>query len=285
MELADPPNMLKKQEASTANGISIIGPALKSKIDESHQNKLTEIQEVPHFEPDEQMDPFRHWAMKKPQLYTGFIYVAYRTNDEEATFYKTNFKALNSTMFMDDVSSDELVKILARILHPLMFRRDFWGDNAKKSKSQQGATTACAAIPGYGSGKENIGTTYVIPSAKIQRDQNLATRCLYALSSGRVLTREQQKKIEQFSRINLERKAYACARFLTRELVGPKMMSSTARKNLLEKFHKSTSSIAVHGPIDEWTKKDDIATVDLDEAFPTYLFVILLLSAVFMIGD
>jgi hypothetical protein len=43
------------------------------------------IQEVPHFEPDEQMDPFRHWAIKKPEIYTGFMYVAYRFSNHEVS--------------------------------------------------------------------------------------------------------------------------------------------------------------------------------------------------------
>ena len=46
---------------------------------------VREVQEVQHFEPDEQMDPFRHWSMKKPKLYTGFLYVAYRFSDEQVS--------------------------------------------------------------------------------------------------------------------------------------------------------------------------------------------------------
>lgn len=283
MELADAPTMLNNKTC-TDNGTAHTEPSRKATIDRTDHDKVTEIQEVSHFEPDEQMDPFRHWAMKKPQLYTGFIYVAYRMNDEEATFYKTNFKALNSTVFMDDASSDELVKIFARILHPLMFRRDFGDVNAKQHKSRPGDSTSVATT-GYGYDKENIGTTYVIPPAKTQREQYLAMRCLYALSSGRVLTRQQQKEIEQFRQIDLERKAHACARFLTRELDCPYKKSSPVRKSLMEKFQKSSSSIAVHCSIDAFGCKDDIATADSDEAFQTCVLVVLLLSAVFMIGD
>jgi hypothetical protein len=278
MELVDPPNMLQKK---TIAKVTHTGSSRERKIDGTYQNKVIEIQEVSHFEPDEQMDPFRHWAMKKPQLYTGFLYVAYRMNDDEATFYKTNFKALNSTVFMDDSSSDELVKIFARILHPLMFRRNFLGVNAKHSRP---GATDCAVATGNGCDKENIHTTYVIPPAKTQRDQYLAMRCLYTLSSGRVLTRQEQKEIEQFSHIDLERKAHACARFLARELICTYKKSSTVRKNLLDKFHKSSSS-AVNCPVDAFEKKDDTATADSDDAFPTCVLVILLVSAVFMIAD
>ena len=54
------------------------------------------IQEVLHFEPDEQMDPFRHWAIKKPELYTGFMYVAYRFSDDEVSV--SNLVILASTI-------------------------------------------------------------------------------------------------------------------------------------------------------------------------------------------
>ncbi|MGK3746991.1 MAG: hypothetical protein ACI90V_013854 [Bacillariaceae sp.] len=57
---------------------------------------IREIQEVSHFEPDEQMDPFRHWAIKKPELYTGLVYVAYRFSDDEVSV--SNMIILASTI-------------------------------------------------------------------------------------------------------------------------------------------------------------------------------------------
>ena len=64
---------------STSSSLNVPKPELSLDI------SIREVQEVQHFEPDEQMDPFRHWAIKKPKLYTGFVYVAYRFSDEEVS--------------------------------------------------------------------------------------------------------------------------------------------------------------------------------------------------------
>jgi hypothetical protein len=82
---------------------------------------------------------------------------------------------------MDDNSSDEMVKIFARILHPLLFRRDF-------SSSMKEGTSLSA--------KQSSGS-YIIPPAisNLQNRQYLAMRCMYALSSGCVLTRKEQEEI------------------------------------------------------------------------------------------
>lgn len=271
MELAGPANMVQ-----TTAKVSIARSSTITSIEGTDENKLMEIQEVSHFEPDEQMDPFRHWAMKKPQLYTGFIYVSYRMKEDEAAFYKTNFKALNSTVFMDDSSSDELVKIFARILHPLLFRKDFLDTNAEHHR--HGSITTAR----YDCEKENFPTAYVVPPPKTQRDQFLAMRCLYALCAGRVLSRQQQKEIEEGHHSYLERKAYACARFLARELIRTHKKSSTAREsgreNLLGKFHKSSSAELA-------SAVDEDSTLASDDFFPTYVLVFLLLSAVLMMSD
>jgi hypothetical protein len=67
------------------------------KAEKMHPLKnIREIQEVSHFEPDEQMDPFRHWAIKKPELYTGLVYVAYRFSDDEVSV--SNMIILASTI-------------------------------------------------------------------------------------------------------------------------------------------------------------------------------------------
>jgi hypothetical protein len=265
---------------TTAKATDTIMRPRKTSMDGAHQDSVIEIQEVTHFEPDEQMDPFRHWAVKKPQLYTGFIYVSYRVKDDEATFYKANFKALNSTVFMDDSSSDELVKIFARILHPLMFRKNFMGGNVKYSRPR----TTASATKKSDFDKANILTSmYVIPCAKIQRDQYLAVRCLYALSSGRFLTREQRKEIGEGDHVNLERKARACAKFLSRELMRTYEKASTARKNLMEKFHNSSSSTAeLSFPIG---RNDDGSIAESDDSFPTIVLFFFILSAVLMIAD
>ncbi|MGK3746992.1 MAG: hypothetical protein ACI90V_013855 [Bacillariaceae sp.] len=82
---------------------------------------------------------------------------------------------------MDDNSSDEMVKIFARILHPLLFRRDF------SSSMKEGTSSSV----------KQSSSNYVIPSTiSDQQDrQYLAMRCMYALSSGRVLTRKEQEEI------------------------------------------------------------------------------------------
>ena len=82
---------------------------------------------------------------------------------------------------MDDNSSDEMVKIFARILYPLLFRRDF------SSSTKEGMPS---------SAKQSSGS-YVIPPAisDLQNRQYLAMRCMYALSSGCVLTRKEQEEI------------------------------------------------------------------------------------------
>ena len=162
------------------------------------------VQEVPHFQPDEQMDPFRHWTMKKPNLYTGFLYVAYRSSKNEASFYKSNFRAFDSTVFMDDNSTDEMVKIFARILHPLLFqRRQHHGHDSSSSQNdeEEGHSSPARLEDPFGdSGDRTLRTPpHEIDNHYRRQDrQHLAMRCMYALSSGRVLTRaEQEEKFER----------------------------------------------------------------------------------------
>ena len=186
---------------------------------------LREVQEVPHFQPDEQMDPFRHWAIEKPSLYTGFLYVAYRSSKSEATFYKSNFRAFDSSVFMDDNSTDEMVKIFARILHPLMFQRK-GGDGGETSPSR--IEDPDDAPP------ESCNGCH-----RRQDRQHLAMRCLYALSSGRVLTRAEQEEefgVPSQARNHVDGPAAAGIRsrratqHLARELLDTYRKSCLARK-------------------------------------------------------
>jgi len=206
-----------------------------SKSGHSFDTSVREVQEVQHFEPDEQMDPFRHWALKKPKLYTGFLYVAYRFSDEEATFYKSNFKAVDSSVFIDDNSSDELVKIFARILHPLLFRRDF----------------SCSVKERTSSMKES--SNYIIPPAIIdQQDrQYLAMRCMYALSSGCVLTREEQEKIlgDNIANCDRDEGGIDSTKFLAKELMVAYQKScctSSLSLSLKNNKQRTSSSINTH---------------------------------------
>lgn len=170
------------------------------------------IQEVIHFEPDEQMDPFRHWAMKKPDLYSGFIYVSFRCNDEEASFYRSNFRASNSTVFIDDDSSEELVKIFARVLHPLLFRKDFVNHQhhegmASDTRSQDSCTEESCPFP---SDKER---------------RQLALKSIYALSSGKVMSDKEEDVMscdKLWSHNNIKQKAIECAKDLAKELLTSK---------------------------------------------------------------
>ncbi|KAG7349644.1 hypothetical protein IV203_012241 [Nitzschia inconspicua] len=188
-----------------------------SKAENAHEflNLSRPVQEVIHFEPDEQMDPFRHWAMKKPDLYSGFVYVAFRCNNEDASFYKANFKAANSTVFIDDDSSDDLIKIFARVLHPLLFRKDFINHN-----------------DGRLSGTETQGSC-LDKSLTIPRDherQQLALKSLFALSSGRIMSPEEHDEISNeglYSCKTIKQKAIECAKDLAKEL----LMSTTTCQN------------------------------------------------------
>lgn len=186
---------------------------------------LRAVQEVPHFRPDEQMDPFRHWAIEKPSLYTGFLYVAYRSKEDEATFYKSSFKAFDSSVFMDDNSTDELVKIFARILHPLLFptRRGSFSDESD------------------GERKRNVFFGSTGEHYRRQDRQHLAMRCLYAMSSGRVLTRAEQeeqffggtrknpKQTEGETPQNQDSEPFLATRKLAKELLGAYKVSCAAR--------------------------------------------------------
>jgi len=146
------------------------------------------------------MDPFRHWSIKKPDLYTGLIYVAYRSSETEATFYKSNFKAFDTSVFMDDNSTDEMVKIFARVLHPLLFqqRRDNGAGSPRPTTGGAEPQTPppCLATPDKNIRHHHPSTQDSCPSEHYHRQdrQHLAMRCLYALSSGRILTRSEQEE-------------------------------------------------------------------------------------------
>lgn len=174
-------------------------------------NQIREVQEVPHFQPDEQMDPFRHWAIKKPKLYTGFIYVAYRFSEDEATFYKSNFKAVDSDVFMDNNSTDEMVKIFARILHPLLFRRDF-SSNLAEGQQQ------------HSNDRETHQPLFLCGDQRHQQDrQHLAMRCMYALSSGCVLTQKEQE--EKFGERKIAKHGDVTAGLATKKLAKELMLA------------------------------------------------------------
>jgi hypothetical protein len=195
-ESQDVTTFSRTKEEDTVKPMEIPNTETKS------NHSMKHVQEVTHFEPDEQMDPFRHWATKKPDVYSGFLYVAFRCNDEEASFYRANFKAANSTVFMDDNSSDDLVKIFARVLHPLLFRKDFFAEQNKRSSG--------------------VESHYVIPSFQRQEQQQLALRSLYALSSGQLMSTEEQLEISDASLAShdsIKRKAIECAKDLAKELL------------------------------------------------------------------
>jgi hypothetical protein len=147
------------------------------------------------------MDPFRHWSIKKPDLYTGLIYVAYRSSENDATFYKSNFKAFGTSVFMDDNSTDEMVKIFARVLHPLLFqqRRDT-GDGSPQPTTggaePQIPPPPSIATPDKSTHHHHPSSHDACPSEHYRRQdrQHLAMRCLYAMSSGRILTRSEQEE-------------------------------------------------------------------------------------------
>ena len=188
------------------------------------------VQEVIHFEPDEQMDPFRFWAIKKPHLYSGLIYVAFRNTSDEASFYKANFKTLNSTVYIDDTSKDDLVKIFARIFYPLLFHKNFQQQPNATSSSNNNNTL------------DDVSNYNIPPaSSKLHSRHEFALRCLYALSSGRIMSQEEQNDIStdqnntNNSQRKLKEKAIHCAKSLAKELL-PTKRSGTTHKN------KSTKS-------------------------------------------
>lgn len=195
------------------------------KTETNTNEAMTPVQEVIHFEPDEQMDPFRHWAMKKPDLYSGFLYVAFRCNDEDASFYRANFKAADSTVFMDDNSSDDLVKIFARVLHPLLFRKDYFNE----PKEEKDGIMVSSSRP---------SSEYVLPSSRQQEQQQLALRSLYALSSGRLMSSEEQKEVSGASLAShesIKRKAIECAKDLAKELLLSRKKKTKDRDSMTAK--------------------------------------------------
>lgn len=131
--------------------VEIAHPTSSSSAQQRQQpDEIREVQEVTALQPDEQLDPFRFWAMKDPALNTGMIYVSYRHTQDEATFYKSTFQMEQK---MDEDSADELVKVFARVFHPLLF----YGDHGKREGNHK---------------------------------RSLAMRCLYALSSGSFLSKQ-----------------------------------------------------------------------------------------------
>jgi hypothetical protein len=125
---------------------------------------IHEIQEVTAYTPDEQLDPFRFWALHEPPIHSAMVYVCYRSTEGEATFYNSFFNLSDNQVRnqqrqkanIDNDSAEELVKIFARIFHPLLFRSFRQRCNMTESRGQQ------------------------------HHDRILALRCLHALASGRV---------------------------------------------------------------------------------------------------
>ena len=214
---------------------------------------LRQVQEVPHFQPDEQMDPFRHWAIQKPDLYTGLIYVAYRSSEEQATFYKSCFKVYDSTVFMDDDSTDEMVKIFARILHPLLFQQQKRTDKnsassvAPTNKGEESSSPPPPRLLDPLRNKSHLRDPKLSDHYQRQDRQGLAMRCMYALSSGRVLTRAEQEETFGGTRKNLKHSddtqptpVLASTQQLARELLKAYQASHMARNHKEEPAPKET---------------------------------------------
>ena len=220
------------------------------------------VQEVIHFEPDEQMDPFRFWAIKKPHLYSGLIYVAFRNSSDEASFYKVNFKTLNSTVYMDDTSKDDLVKIFARILYPLLFHKNF--QQQPNATSSNNNSNTLSQID-----DDDDISKYNIPPApsKLHSRQEFALRCLYALSSGRIMSQEEQNDISpdqnntNNSQKKLKEKAIHCAKSLAKELLPTKTTAKGQKK-------KSTMSNPERNDKSPPTQSATHAHIDMDSTFP-----------------
>jgi hypothetical protein len=247
---------------------------------------LFPLQEVSHFEPDEQMDPFRHWAKMKPDIYSGFLYVAFRYDNEEASFYKANFKAANSTVVMDDNSSDDLVKIFARVLHPLLFRKNFVYDEGtdlplEQSMSKHSRPTMCN-----------------------HQHQQLALTSLFALSSGRVMTPAELAEITGGSLLcqrTIKQKAIQCAKSMAKNLLQSKRKNE--RVSIPTNYRQHRKSLKRHkvlSPIQEDHARDTVATrifdnnqpkarrnlsSNLPEAQVPYMFGILLFAAAWIFSN
>jgi hypothetical protein len=187
------------------------------------------------------MDPFRHWSIKKPNLYTGFLYVAYRSSENDATFYKSNFKAFDTSVFMDDNSTDEMVKIFARILHPLLFqqRRDNGSSRPTTGGGAELQTPPPRLVDPDSNSHQQHSPQGSCQSKHYRRQdrQHLAMRCMYALSSGRILTRSEQEEKFGGTTKNLKRRDNQTAPFLAtqrlaRELRKAYQTSCLARKKV-----------------------------------------------------
>jgi hypothetical protein len=270
-----------------------INDRIKSQENEPHPSwdkgflsHIIPVQEVSHFEPDEQMDPFRHWAMKKPDVYSGFLYVAFRFNNEEASFYRANFKAANSTVVLDDNSSDDLVKIFARVLHPLLFRKSIVKNEGKDLPKQ------------YSMSKNSLSSPCNL------HNQQLALTSLYALSSGRVMTPKEIAEIAGGSILchdSIKQKAIECAKGLAKKLLqSNRKKDCVAIPTNFQLQLKSQKRQAVLSPIIEDQPRESFVIRHLDvdqpktqnnhacnlpEAQVSYLLGILLFAAVWIISN
>ena len=165
-----------------------------------------------HWQPSKIVDSLRIWR-DKATIGKGLIAFAYKTGDDEGPIYNLSFNLQNG---INEECRETCVKLFARILHPLLFKGDISDKEAGLPDPYQ------SEMPMF------MGLAF--------KDESLAYLCLYALSTGKVMSRADIERIGNGN--NPAHQSLCRAVFVAKELLmypdGKKQIVSRWQKFLVE---------------------------------------------------
>jgi hypothetical protein len=124
-----------------------------------------------HWQPHELLDPLRIWR-DTATVGRGVIAVGYKTSANRGPIYNLPFDLENG---ISEEHRETTVKLFARILHPLLFKDDISDKEAGLPDPDQCEMASF------------LGLAF--------KDESLAFLCLYALSTGKVMSRAEIERI------------------------------------------------------------------------------------------
>jgi hypothetical protein len=122
------------------------------------------------YNPDAHLDPVRHWIVEGAQDNTGIVYSIFKNAEGGATTYLVKYSLCMAVPMLDAQSRENVVKMFARVFHPLLF-------NEERLDKEAG-------LPNMDESSQQEFTELAF------REKSLALPCLHALSTGEVFKPE-----------------------------------------------------------------------------------------------
>jgi hypothetical protein len=144
---------------------------LRVKYNNANRRSVQRSAPLKHWRPSKRLDSLRIWR-DEATVGKGVIAVAYKTGQNKGPIYNMSFDLEKG---INEECRETCVKLFARILHPLLFKDDISDKEAGLPDPDQCEMTTF------------LGLAF--------KDESLAFLCLYALSTGKVMSRADIERI------------------------------------------------------------------------------------------